>query len=174
MPQVRRHAGGATRPFLALLAAGLAAVALPACDPPPNTLEGSLTEVIDLNFTDVEVSITDAQIIVGWWKPHNEGRDIVFKLVANKLPAEVVPGEVIDLSPREDGTARASCTRSVAGDPIRTYANIKSGTLRLNAIPKLDLNVGGEMRVTFDEGGDAGKGRTAFGHFNVLQVKPGS
>ena len=51
----------------------------------------------------------------------------------------------------EDGTARATCTRSVAADPIRTYAAIKSGTLMLNAIPVLDQKVGGEMRVTFDD-----------------------
>lgn len=171
-----RQPGRRAGPPSALLAAALAAAALAGCEPPPNTLEGSLTEVIDLGFTDVEVSVTgdDRQIIVGYWKPHGEGRDIVFKLVADQRPSEVVPGEAIDLSPREDGTARATCTRSVGGDPIRTYAAIRSGTLRLSAIPALDRRVGGEFRVTLDEGGDAGKGRTAFGRFNVLQVKPGS
>lgn len=175
MPQVRGQARGRGRPLTALVAAALAVLAAPACEPPPNTLEGSLTEIIDLGFTDVEVSITDWQVIVGFWRPHApEGRDVVFKLVANQRPDEVVPGQVIDLGPREDGTARATCTRSVGADPIRTYAAIRSGTLMLNAIPTLDQNVGGEFRVTFDEGGDAGKGRTAFGHFNVLQVKPGN
>ncbi|HEY3447775.1 MAG TPA: hypothetical protein VGK67_15575 [Myxococcales bacterium] len=174
MPQVRTRAGGANRPFFAVLAAALAVLAAPACEQPPNTLEGSLGEVIDLEFTEVEVSITEWAIIVGFWKPHGEGRDIVFKLVANKRPDEVVPGQPIDLAPREDGTARATCTRSVAADPIRTYAAIKSGTLNLSAIPVLDRPIAGEYRVTLDEGGDAGKGRTAFGHFNVPRVAPGN
>ena len=174
MPQVRARAGGANRPFFAVLAAALAVGGVPACEQPPNTLEGSLTEIIDLEFQSVEVSITEWQVIVGYWTPHLEGRDIVFKLVANKRPNEVVPGEAIELSPREDGTARATCTRSVADDPIRTYAAIKSGTLVLDAIPVLDGAVGGEFRVTFDEGGDAGKGRTAFGRFRTLKVAPGN
>ena len=122
----------------------------------------------------MEVSITDGAVIVGYNRPHGEGRDIVFKLVVGQVPAEVVPGTVIDLAPNPDGTARATCTRSVADDPIRTLASIKTGTLTLDAIPELDKAVSGEFRVTLDEGGDAGKGRTAFGTFKVAKVVPGS
>ncbi|MBI5544004.1 MAG: hypothetical protein HY901_08965 [Deltaproteobacteria bacterium] len=165
MPQVRT-----------LLAAALLALAAtaPAGCASENALEGSLGEVLDLGFEDVEVSITETAVIVGYHKPHGEGRDIVFKLVSHTVPAEVVPKQVIDLSPAADGSSRAECTRSAADDPIRTFAAIRTGTLTFDAPLVLDQPVGGEFRVTLGEGGDAGKGRTAFGTFRVLRVVPGS
>ena len=57
---------------------------------------------------------------------------------------------------------------------LKAAAAIKAGRLTLDAIPALDQPVGGEFRVTLGEGGDAGKGRTAFGTFRVLKVAPGS
>ena len=38
----------------------------------------------------------------------------------------------------------------------------------------LDQPLAGEFRVTLDEGGDAGKGRTVFGTFQVTRVVPGN
>jgi len=166
MPQVRRHLGRAALvPALLALAGGCS---------PVNSLEGSLTEVLDLSFTAVEVSITDSAVIIDYYRPNAESRDIVFKLVAQVKPTDVVPGKSIDLGPADDGTARASCTRSVANDPIRNLATIKSGELTLSAVPTLDQPVHGDFRVTLGEGGDAGKGRTAFGNFRVSKVVPGS
>lgn len=168
MPQVTRQIARWA------LVSALCAAALAGCRKGDDTLEGSLGEVIDLSFDDVEVSITEWNVIIGYHRPHGEGRDIVFKLVANKRPDEVVRGEEIDLAPLPDGTAVASCTRSVADDPIRTFAAIKTGMLKLDRVPEIDGVVGGSFRVTLAEGGDAGKGRTAFGSFRVLKVVPGN
>ena len=139
-----------------------------------NTLEGSLGEVLDLAFVSVEVSLTDTAVIVGYNRPNLEARDIVFKLVANTPPADIVPGQPLDLSAAPDGTPRATVTRSVGEDPIRTLAAIKSGTLTFDGPLALDRGVTGSFRVTLGEGGDAGKGRTAFGTFTVKQVVPGN
>jgi hypothetical protein len=139
-----------------------------------NTLEGSLGEILDLEFTGVEVSITEKAVIVGYWRPKGEGRDIVFKLVAYKVWSEVVPGESIDLGPAPDGAVQAAASRSAADDPVRTYAAIKSGALTLSTAPAIDQPLSGEFRVTLGEGGDAGKGRTAFGKFEVDRVVPGN
>ena len=138
------------------------------------SLEGSLTEVLDLNFTTVEVSITDTSIILGYNRAHGDGRDIVFKLVAYTAPTDMTPGQPINLAPAPDGTPRAAATRSVADDPIRNLAAIKTGELTFQAPLELDKPNSGDFRVTLGEGGDAGKGRTAFGNFKVLRVVPGS
>jgi len=146
-----------------------------------NTLEGSLGEVLDLGYTAVEVSVTGYAIIVSYVRPHLTTRDTVFRLVVYIDPTTVVSGRPIDLSPREDGSPRAQVTRSVGGDPIRTLAAIKTGELTLQGSSPdggspvfIDAPINGELRVTFGEGGDAGKGRTAFGQFRTPRVLPGS
>jgi hypothetical protein len=166
-PRTRARGGRLALP-VCLLAMALS------CRGPDSTLEGSLTEVLDVAYTGIEISVTDWAIIVSYVRPHLTARDTVLRLVVYVAPVDVVPNQIIDLSPREDGTARATLTRAVGGDPIRTLAAIKSGQLILSAIPEVDKPVSGEWRVTLDEGGDAGKGRTAFGTFRTAAVKPGN
>ena len=139
-----------------------------------NTLEGSLGEVVDLRFDGVEVSVTDSAVTVGYFRRKGEARDLVFKLVLDSPPGNVVHEIQTDLSPTPDGRPRASVTRSVAEDPIRTYAAIKHGFVRFDGPLELDRPASGELRVTLGEGGDAGEGRTAFGTFSVERVVPGS
>jgi len=167
MPQVR-HTGalGALGALLLALAASGCAVT--------NTLEGSLGEVLDLTFVGVEVAITDTAIIVGYNRPNLDARDIVFKLVSETAPKDLVAGQPLDLGPAPNGTPRATVTRSVGDDPIRTLAAIKTGTLSFDGPLELGRGVTGSFRVTLGEGGDAGKGRTAFGTFTVKQVVPGN
>ena len=166
----RTRVRGASRFALPLC---LLAMAL-SCSGPDSTLEGSLTELLDVAYTGIEVSVTDWAVILSYVRPHLTARDTVLRLVVYVAPKDVVPGQLIDLSPNEDGSARASVTRAVGGDPIRTLAAIKMGQLTLSAIPEIDKPVSGEWRVTLDEGGDAGKGRTAYGIFRTSAVKPGN
>ncbi len=171
MPQVSHTARPARTAAL-----GLALLALGSCGV-TNTLEGSLGEVLDLSFVSVEVSITETAVIVGYNRPsggEGEGRDIVLKLVAETPPVDIVGGKALDLTALPDGTPRATVTRSVADDPIRTLAAIKLGTLTFDGKVELDRPVTGSFRVTLGEGGDAGKGRTAFGTFTVKKVVQGN
>ncbi|MGI5861782.1 MAG: hypothetical protein ACOX6T_06945 [Myxococcales bacterium] len=138
-----------------------------------NSLEGSLGEVVDLRFDGVEVSVTDAAVSVGYFRRKGEARDLVFKLVLDSPPGSVVHGVRTDLSPMPDGRPRAAVTRSVAGDPIRTFAPIKHGFVRFDGPLEIDRPVSGELRVTLGEGGDAGEGRTAFGTFSVERIERG-
>lgn len=170
MPTLRRepgHSGAAG--LVAAVLLGLAA----GCGS-GNTLEGSLTEILAMDFKEVEVALTESEVVLSYFKPKDKGRDIVFKLVVNIAPADVVANQEYKLEPLPDGTAFAVCTRAVADDPIHNLAAIRYGVFRLDAAPVVDRPVSGSFRVTFGEGGDAGKGRTAYGDFKVSRVVPGS
>lgn len=139
-----------------------------------HTLEGSLGEILPLDFEEAEVAVTENEVVLSYWKPKGEGRDVVFKLVVSIRPGDVVPNQEYELEPLPDGTAFAVCTRAVADDPIHTLAAVRRGRFLLDAAPAVDRPVAGHFRVTLGEGGDAGKGRTVFGDFEVERVVPGS
>ncbi len=171
-PGTFRRAARARAGAVRLFAAAFLALA-PGCGA-KDTLEGSLGEILPMDFKDVEVAVTDTEVVVSYFRPNGPGRDVVLKLVVNDAPPDVPPGQYLDLSPRPDGTANAVCTRAVANDPIHTLAAVRTGELKLSAVPVVDQPVSGEFRVTLGEGGDAGRGRTAFGTFSVTRVVHGS
>lgn len=171
MPTLRREPGR-TSGAAGLLAAALLALAA-GCGS-GNTLEGSLSEILPMDFKEAEVAITESEVVLSYWKPKGQGRDVVFKLVVNIAPTEVAPNQEYKLDPLPDGTAFAVCTRAVADDPIHSFAAVRYGTFLLDAVPTVDRPVAGHFRVTLGEGGDAGKGRTAYGDFKVGRVVPGS
>ena len=124
-----------------------------------NSLEGSLTEIMDLGFTTAALSFSDcgnpldpqtcSSITLIYSRPNGKAQDIVFKLVALTAPRDVTPGQAINLGPADDGTARANVTRSVGGDPVAALAAIKSGELTINAPLEMDKPNSGDFRVTF-------------------------
>ncbi len=164
--------GRVTRRCAAALFAAALGVLAPGCGR-ENTLEGSLGDVVSLGFESVEVAVTTGSVVVSYYRPQGGGRDVVLKLVVGISPAIVPPGQELDLSPRPDGTPNAVCTRAVVGDPIHTLAAVLTGTFTLDRVPVVDQPVSGSFRVTLGEGGEAGKGRNAFGTFKVVRVVPG-
>lgn len=151
----------------------LLALALGTCGH-ATSLDGSLKEILDLHFDSVEVSTTTSDIAVTYYRPNGDGRDVVLKVVGYTKPEDVVPGLPIDLAPAPDGAARGAVTRAVANDSIRTLAAIKRGSLTFDRPLEVGKPVSGNFRVTLGEGGDAGRGRTAFGDFTTPRVVPGS
>jgi len=174
MPQVsqtssRRRVGSRRAPWLAAL---VLCAAAPAC-PAPNTLEGSLAEVVDLRFDSVELAVTQQALILGYHRKSGEARESVFKLVVAVPPQTVEPGVEIELAPGSDGEPRAVATRAVGEESIRTFAEVRRGRLLLDCYAVVNEPCSGEFRVTLGEGGDAGEGRAAFGSFQVDAVVPG-
>lgn len=132
-----------------------------------NTLEGSLTEILDLDFTDVKAVISDSEVSIRYLRYRGEQgadnpEDVVFKL---SVSGSITSGSELDLSPSLDGTINASVTRSVAEDPVHILAAVKRGTLKVDSLTT--THIIGSFRVTLDAGGDAGRGRTAFGKFSA-------
>ena len=161
---------GARAPLLALLAwlgAGCGT---------SNTLEGSLSEVVKIGFKQVEVTRTDTQIAVSYFTPvgpaDQGARDTVFKLTVNL--SSVIAGTPADLTPDLDGNPRAQATRAVADDPVHLFAPLLNGSITFDASPDVEKKTSGSFHVFFGDGGDAGKGRTAYGTFSVAAVVSGT
>ena len=158
MPQVSR-----------LLA--LVALACAGCGP-GNTLEGSLGEALDLRFDGVEVQADKATLTVLYQRGTVAPKDVVFKLVVRTAGLKIDPRVTIDLAP-PDAAPLAVATRVVPNDPVHDLPLVKRGQLSLDAAPEAGKPLTGSFRLTFGEGGDAGKGRQALGTFTVTSVVAG-
>ncbi len=148
-----------------------AAAALGSCGR-ANSLEGSLVEVVTLGFQEVEVARGDTAVSISYFTKtgtaDQPGRDIVLRLVVHLT--SVQPNVPFDLAPDLDGNRKAEAVRSVVNDPVHAYAPVVSGAITFDQSPDVEKPASGTFHVFFGDGGDAGKGRTAYGSFTVKSV----
>lgn len=145
-------------------AALLSLVAL-GCGAPSPALEGSLTELVALEYDRVEVTRSQdgVELSVAFLRQQATRRDLVLKVTArSSLTGQDVP---IQLGPDAQGVPVGAVHRDVEGDPRREFPAVERGELSLddNVLPGTRL--GGEVRVTFANGTHAAAGRTVFGRF---------
>lgn len=152
-------------------------------NPPPKFhLEGSLTQVMDLGYDEARVLLApeDVSLLFVRRKPRGADpgdggaqsttEDYPLK-VAYRLLGEAAGGRV-DLAAVDSGGAqRGTISRSVAGDPRTKLPSILRGTLSFDRALAPNAVVGGEFRVTFDNGIEVASGRTAFSTFSA-RVQP--
>lgn len=143
----------------------LALVALTGCG--PQRLEGSLTELLKLDYQKVEVSGSGDTLAVRFYTPRGSGEDLVLEVAANTSGIDVGPGTQIDLSEQApSGQQRGELTRNVLNDPRRTLPAIAIGGLTLDTLPQqTGQTITGKFNVTFVECINFGCGRTVFGSF---------
>ena len=154
----------------------------------PNRIEGSLQEILDLTFKDVELRFAGDQIAVRWTRPKGSGQDAVL-IVSEKLDGLTVrTGDLVDLAaPLPDfaladagipdggqlpdgGIAsqqRGVVTRDVFNDPRKSFPLISDGYMVLYDVPTDGGTVHGNFSVTFQRCVDFGCGRTVFGDFKA-------
>lgn len=148
-----------------LLAAGWVA-GLCACGPP--SLEGSLTEIMDLHFTRTDVSASSGSVAVRFLAPQGTGENLVLEVGARLGGIMLQAGVPIDLAEAApDGTQRGIVTRDVFDDPRRTFPLIRQGQLLLRSLPAPQTTVAGELSVSFVVGTQYANGRTAFSKFEA-------
>lgn len=149
----------------ALLAAGCVS-GLCACGPP--TLEGSLTEIMDLHYTRTDVSASSASVAVRFLAPQGTGENLVLEVGARLGGIMLEAGVPIDLAQTApDGTQRGIVTRDVFDDPRRTFPLIRQGQLLLRSLPMPQTKVAGELSVSFVVGTQYANGRTVFSKFEA-------
>lgn len=139
-----------------------------ACGPP--SLEGSLTELMDLRYRSVEVGASDLggsnpQVTVKFLTPQGEGENIVLEVTARIRGLTLEPHVSVDLVELLYGTQRGRITRNVLDDPRRTFPALERGRLVLDRVPEQNLRVKGEFSVTFIQGIEFANGRTVFASF---------
>jgi len=172
------------------VAAAVLGVAL-ACG--PNKIEGSLQEILDLTYQDVQLRFAGDQVAVRWTRPRGSGEDAVL-IVSEKLDglvvrtgdyvnlAEPVPDFAVEALLADAGAVdggmlpdggivsqqRGVVSRDVFNDPRKTFPLLSDGFMVLYTVPgDAGTLVRGSFSVTFQRCVDFGCGRTVFGDFKA-------
>ncbi|MFL5351820.1 hypothetical protein [Archangium sp.] len=142
---------------------------LTACTP-HKTLEGSVTEYLDLTYERVEARASKSEVTVNFLQPRGEGENTVLKVAARLEGVSLEPRAAIDLAQHvggETGPQRGAVSRSVLDEPSRPFPAIERGELLFDGYLDSGKTVTGEFHVTFVNGTDVYSGRTLFGRFEA-------
>ncbi len=142
---------------------------------PPNTLQGSLGELVSLSFEKVEVQASSPLLLIQYQHtPTGGGLEVPFQLELTPPPGQpLANGVQLDLSLKDaDGTPRVSTSREATNDPRHTLPPIKFGALTLTSNFAPGATASGQFHILFGAGGDVGEGRTVDGTFSVIAQAP--
>jgi hypothetical protein len=137
---------------------------------PHKTLEGSVTEYLDLTYERVEAQASQSEVTVSFLRPQGAGEDTLLKVAARLEGVSLEPRMAIDLAQRvggESGPQRGAVSRSVLDEPARPFPAIARGELVFDGYLDPGKTVTGELHLTFANGTDVYSGRTIFGRFEA-------
>ncbi len=156
-----------------LAALGAVLCLLAGCGGGGRVLEGSLAELLPLDYTRAEVAGGAVELTIRFLRPYGTGEDTVLKVAVATADAELTPRTPLDLGQElAGGGPRASVSRHVYEDPDhRTLPRVQRGQLILYKLPSPGGRVQGSLAVTFVQGSEFGSGRTVRGEFDA-EVAP--
>ena len=162
-----------TRSSPFLLVAGAIAVSL-ACGKGDNSLDGSLSEVFDLDVSTVHVLRNDDALVVSY--EHNAGRDIDlvlrFTLALDQLTLQT--GRTTNIAGTTDGgTLRATFLHNAAGEPARVLPDVSIGEFTLDTGGNPGDDTRGSFSASFVSDGSYGSGRAVSGSFHAIALDGG-
>jgi len=152
--------------------------ALLACG--PQSIQGSLSTLLDLDYSSVQVAYTggsvdggvmaNGEVAVSFLEPSGKSENAVLIVTEDLTGLQVAPNGVVDLTlvPPSGVGQRGVVTRDVANDPRTTFPALQIGSMRLNStpIPGSGNSVSGAFNVTFALCPDFACGYTAFASFS--------
>ncbi len=150
-------------------AVALAALPLLACSP-PQVLDGSLGELLDLHYQDVVLHSDGTQFSVEYTSRAGDVTNTVFQVSAVVEGLDFQPGTVVRLEdPSPLGGQRGHVARQVQDEPARAFPAIELGEFELDALPAISGQwVKGRFSVAFTNGTAFASGRTVFHSFEAL------
>jgi len=162
-----------TRSSPFLLVAGAIAVSL-ACGKGDNSLDGSLSEVFDLDVSTVHVLRNDDALVVSY--EHNAGRDIDlvlrFTLALDQLTLQT--GRTTNIAGTTDGgTLRATFLHNAAGEPAPLLPDVSIGEFTLDTGGNPGDDTRGSFSASFVSDGSYGSGRAVSGNFHAIALDGG-
>lgn len=162
-----------TRSTLVLLAAAAIAASL-ACGKGENSLDGSLSEVFDLDVSTVHVLRNYDALVVSY--EHNSGRDIDlvlrFTLALDQLQLQTARTTNI-AGYTDGGTLRATFLHNAAGEPARVLADVSIGEFTLDKGGNPGDDTSGSFSASFVSDGTYGSGRAVSGRFHAIALDGG-
>jgi hypothetical protein len=140
--------------------------------PGPGPLDGSLADILDLDYTRSTLDLAGTSLSLRFQKPRGEEWDTVLKVAAD-LGGLTLSSKPIDLAEvLPSGAQRGSVTRNVYKDEHTVLPPLQRGTMTLKADPTAATTIEGELFLTFVVGSDFGCGRSVSGKFAAEVVKP--
>jgi hypothetical protein len=145
---------------------------LVACGPGTPSLDGSLGDVVDLEYERAELTYAEESLVLRFLRPRGAGDDTVLKLSVVTTGVTAQPDLTIDLGEQlEELGPRGAVTRHVFEDPNEALPPIRRGQLELSEIPGRPGHVRGSFNATFTQGHAFGAGRSVFGEFEAEVVQ---
>lgn len=156
------------RAWRVALGAVAAAVVLSACGA-DNSLGGSVSELFPLEISRVEVLRNEEAFQVSYYRNRGADVDLVLRLSVALEGVQLSPGKKIDLvGEYAPGHRRATVIHIAGGEPARILPPVKQGDLVITSGGEPDQDTRGNFSVSFEQSGDYGAGRTAYGSFAAL------
>jgi hypothetical protein len=147
------------------------ALACAACGGDGNSLEGSLSSDVPLDFSAVSVEQSNNAIAILYTKdlPGGSSPDLVLKISATTTGLSLAGPITIDLTEKVANQPRGAVSRAVSGDARRDFPTLLRGSITLAQAAKVGETISGSFTVTFNNtGGSLGAGKTAFGNFSAV------
>jgi len=162
-----------TRSSPVRLGAGSIAFSL-ACGKGATSLDGSLSEVFDVDVSTVHVLRNDDALVVSY--EHNAGRDIDlvlrFTLALDQLTLQT--GRTTNIAGTTDGgTLRATFLHNAAGEPARVLPDVSIGEFTLDTGGNPGDDTRGSFSASFVSDGSYGSGRAVSGNFHAIALDGG-
>jgi hypothetical protein len=136
-----------------------------------NSLEGSLSDEVSLDYDAVSVQVAGGGLAIVYTKNRAGGSapDVILNVTATTSGLDLTKALTIDLTEKVAGQPRGAVTRTVAGDPRSALPNLLRGSITFNAAPNVGASVSGSFTCTFanDSSGQLGHGKTVFGDFQA-------
>jgi len=144
----------------------------------PQSLQGSLTVLLNLEYQSADLSIANNQAALRFLDPRDisnappdagaAGQDVVLKVITNLNGQTVTANHVFDLSATlPTGGQVGSLSRNVYNDPVTSFPPIRVGQFVVHQTPTSGSTVGGYFSVTFQDGIDPACGRTVYADFKA-------
>lgn len=149
-------------------AALVAAAALCGCG--QQSLEGSLTAVLNLDYDLVYLERSDVDFAIRFAKKQGTGENTPLKVTVALLEGELDPPKLEwDLAERmPNGAQRGIISRNVLDEAPVTFPDILRGKLKLSSAPtERGQSTAAELNFTFVNGIQPANGRTVFGNFTA-------
>lgn len=140
----------------------LSPLAFGGCGGSPNKLSGSLSQIYNLDFDSVQVSMIQSFLVVEYDKAGSQGKTL--KMTVDLTGYTVVPSLEINLAEKApSGSVRGTLQQIVS---TMTDFTMTSGGLTLDAVPTVGQHLGGHFHATFS----TPMGRSLDGDFSVDKV----
>ncbi len=130
------------------------------------SLGGSMSEVVPLDVSSVEILRNDYAFQVSYYNYNGVGIDLVARVSVALDGWNFAPGHDYQLQGEDDAGQRTSVLHLASDSPPEPLANVYIGDLQLNSGGDVGQDTEGNFSMSFVDDGGFGGGRTLYGNFS--------